>query len=506
MNIPSNKHSWASWAIGSWKFLTWNFWSVGFPPKIELLCSRFGLVLWLHRIEQLWHSTRSGMFSKGAGTSHGHQGRHLQSDMSVHKLYELVFVLPRCWPDCRVTLGITAEIVALQTHEFRSWLAVETCFDSAGVMQRCFTGASLVAFLAVADPVFSLIFCVSQIRPRNTVLAGVLLPANHGMERVCNEMTWSYVLKYLPETPTFQAQHLFSTCGFQNLNESFGRWQWRNKLASLQGVLHHPFQSGMSCQQTSPQDFGLAKMDTISKLNLTSPQILPPDQIKGNAWTHLPWNAIFPCSTMTLLVYLWLGMKIMQSSANQRDEERWQMLQNVDYLEAIERMEPVFLVYPCPTCISSLFGFWAEFAGMKHGMHRYAYICLGVFLPHKHIQIHPLFLLIHMYVYIYIIYTDSHTHMYRYRQYIVLFIFRVHGPLNSHWRSTGNVGQRYTKKICQTWCFGSWQFRVDCKHHISKSMRNFWCSRVVIIGFKGSWMFSNWLAFSATTDCQSTHW
>ena len=342
MNIPSNKHSWASWAIGSWKFLTWNFWSVGFPPKIELLCSRFGLVLWLHRIEQLWHSTRSGMFSKGAGTSYGHQGRHLQSDMSVHKLYELVFVLPRCWPDCRVTLGITAEIVALQTHEFRSWLAVETCFDSAGVMQRCFTGASLVAFLAVADPVFSLIFCVSQIRPRNTVLAGVLLPANHGMERVCNEMTWSYVLKYLPETPTFQAQHLFSTCGFQNLNESFGRWQWRSKLASLQGVLHHPFQSGMSCQQTSPQDFGLAKMDTISKLNLTSPQILPPDQIKGNAWTHLPWNAIFPCSTMTLLVYLWLGMKIMQSSANQRDEERWQMLQNVDYLEAIERMEPIY--------------------------------------------------------------------------------------------------------------------------------------------------------------------
>eukprot|EP00434_Breviolum_minutum_P043983 symbB.v1.2.039236.t1/scaffold6432.1/size18157/2 len=83
-------------------------------------------------------------------------------------------------------------------------------------------------------------------------------------------------------------------------------------------------------------------MDTISKLNLTSPQILPPDQIKGNAWTHLPWNAIFPCSTMTLFVYLWLGMKIMQSSANQRDEERWQMLQNVDYLEAIERMEPIY--------------------------------------------------------------------------------------------------------------------------------------------------------------------
>lgn len=58
----------------------------------------------------------------------------------------------------------TAEIVALQTHEFRSWLAVETCFDSAGVMQRCFTGASLVVLLAVADPVFSLIFCMSQIR------------------------------------------------------------------------------------------------------------------------------------------------------------------------------------------------------------------------------------------------------------------------------------------------------------------------------------------------------
>ena len=97
----------------------------------------------------------------------------------------------------------------------------------------------------------------------------------------------------------------------------------------------------MFCQQTSPQDFGLAKMDTISMLNLTSPQ-MQPEQIKGNAWMHLPWNAIFPCSTMTLLVYLWLGMKIMQSSANQRDEERWQMLQNVHHLEAIELMEPIY--------------------------------------------------------------------------------------------------------------------------------------------------------------------
>ena len=103
-------------------------------------------------------------------------------------------------------------------------------------------------------------------------------------------------------------------------------------------MLYHPFER--HCQQTSPEEFGLA-MDTISKVNLTSPEILQ-DPIKGNAWMHLPWNAIFPCSTMTLLVYLWLGMKIMQSSANQRDQERWQMLQNVHHMEPIERMQPIY--------------------------------------------------------------------------------------------------------------------------------------------------------------------
>ena len=64
---------------------------------------------------------------------------------------------------------------------------------------------------------------MSQIQPRNNVLGGIPLPANHGgMEQVCDEMTLSYVLKYLPETPTFQAELLFLTSGFQDLKGGFG--------------------------------------------------------------------------------------------------------------------------------------------------------------------------------------------------------------------------------------------------------------------------------------------